>query len=184
MKKPTSIFLLFLTISCSVQQVQTQSTCVTDLEAIRDLIESQMVERNQYKISINNEILKKSSVRNLSMAELIPIDSFNLLRPLKVNSQNEINDLKKEFTKEDFDHMRCQLRNNTSKYWSEIINQKNLQLPNTNTKEWSYSFPLFTKNKKYALIYIEAFNFGEIRIFKREHQHWVYYANQFVFSSD
>ncbi|AUC85731.1 hypothetical protein CW731_10720 [Polaribacter sp. ALD11] len=130
-------------------------------------------------------------------------EAFELMSKIKIKSKNDIIDFTQFFTKEDFDYMKCQLSNNKVKNWKQILNKedffiksdsisntlkkyknfgdilanKNYQnILETRGRYLYYSIPLFSKNKKYALLYRETISSGSLFILKNLNNEWTYYA--------
>lgn len=127
-----------------------------------------------------------------------------------IKSKKDIIDFKTFFTKEDFEYMKCQLKQNKMSDWQQLVKKeyfkkndsiKNLiarhqtlkdlykvknyqEILNLKKSYFYYSIPLLSKDRKHAIIYRETSSSGSLFILKKNKNKRTYFANGLVWSSD
>lgn len=192
MKKIISIILIFNLLSCKAQKdikFSEESTSLM-LHIFKKFDDNKSTKNYGLQNSdISNNILNKVSIDEFASFEELILNSHKIL-PLAINYN--ISETKKRvdyleiFKVSELKYMKKQLENIQSKTWMEYlkINPSNKKSKNKLIKQdYFYSVPVFTKNKKNSLIYMENSSGGVLIIYQKIKNKWQAVASASVWIS-
>lgn len=182
--------LVLITCFCSCSVAQT-TIKVTEKEKnyneMRGFMQNLIEGYRKYKILVNEKIIRNPDVQLYKKVEnLFNSNQFLMIRNFNAKSVKEIIHFDSFFSKQDFTSMRNQLKRNTIKDWSEFIDSSYFltEKKDSKQKQVSTSIPVFVKNNNFAIIYVEFYNSGDLRIFKKINEKWKNIAVGSVWTSD
>lgn len=208
MNKILKFSLIFFFISCSAQKIELKKDCENRNE-IERFIKNEIIEFSKKDYFLDTHIITKAFSEKPLEVFLNP-NAFAFMRKIGSVSQGKVIDFKKLFSRDDFNYMICQLKENEIKNWRQILEKSSFKKSDSiknilnNYKTWKviynsdksqeilelkknylkYSIPLFNKDRNYALVFRENSFSGNLLILKKINQKWVYFATSFVWSSD
>ncbi len=177
-------YFIILFSNCSISQNTSKSVNSND---IKDLILSCEKKLSEHNISIKNNILEK--VWNKDRGELVDLfnrSQFSWIKNFNIKSGKDVIHFDKIFTVEEFVSMKQQIKNNRLEKWSDLIDEKYFenQKNNEQKKYFSFSIPVFNKDRTIAIVYIEGSKSGELRVYQKNNNEWNYIANGLVWTAD
>lgn len=178
MKNYTIILVLCIMsfTSCKSQQVNNEKLSF-EIQKIMHHVANRL-ETTKYRLS--PEVLKLHKSKN--KIDTLYSDNFfwNIKNFKNVNTIEDIIDFTELFDEEDYKFMKLQFKENKIETWENIIDYD--FTPTEDGNYYFYSLPVFSKNKKYAVIYVENLYSGYINVLKinkTSHQ-WEVFAKGLV----
>ncbi|CAL2089922.1 hypothetical protein [Tenacibaculum sp. 190524A05c] len=166
-------------ISCRAQEQKSHKKC-QNTEVTKELIKQELItQKEQLNTVIHQNVLKKT-ISNESFELFLKSEGLSMMSKIEIKSKKDIIDFTKFFDSNDFEYMRCQLKQNEIDNWKQLIEKDYFKTNNSNNKRLSYSIPLFSVNQNYALIYRETIASGNLFLLKRTNGKWEYFAKQLV----
>lgn len=209
MNKLFKLILLFIVFnSCNAQKANQGNSCI-NISDIENFIKDEIIKLDNNNQILDSKVLEKPNLGN-SLADFLIPGAFHLMSKINIKSKKDIIDFTKKFNQEDFDYMKCQLKHNKIKDWKQILKNRNFKKNDSikslisKYKTWNdiykdenyqeilrlkskylyHSIPLFSKDKKYALIYREFHDSGSLFVLKKLNNKWILYGRSFLWSSD
>ena len=200
--KNTLVFITFLLSFLAHSQDQVRKCSVKkELVEFADVHFKKLNEKGNLVVSevlSYNELEKRGNGWN----DFLKPNTFTIMRKLNINDKADQIDFTKFFSDEDFEYMKCQLKENTIDNWKQLMPkgvfykadsvQKVIKKNNTlkkinasgNTNEILsargklryYSIPLFDKAHNHAIVYQQSYGSGSLLIFKKQDNGWVSFA--------
>lgn len=174
MKTYTIFLTLFIIsfISCKSQQVINDKI----KPDIQDIMQN---EANRYKKSTSKYRLSPKVIRfykNKSIDTLYSDNFFWNIKNFKdISTEKDIIDFTALFKEEDYQFMKQQFIENKIETWRDLIDY-NFDA-DKNLKVYSYSMPVFSKDYKYSIVYVENLYGGYLNVLKiNEKGEWEVFA--------
>ena len=205
MKKTLIYLTLFLSLYCNSQDKETK--CAVKNELI------EFVNQHFKKLSDNGNLVvsevlsfKEIEKRANGWNDILKPKTFTTMRKLDIKNKADQIDFTKFFSDEDFEYMKCQLRENTIENWKHVMPKgffhkadsvrkvikkhnslkKIRDSENTNEilkargKLIRYSIPLFDKDHTHILVYREKRFSGVLFVFKKQDNEWTGFARLLI----
>lgn len=182
MKKSILLFSILLLYSCSI----TQSKVDINNKRIKNFITDCYNDLEKHHIFINDKVLKKTW-NNKSLESLIRPEKFVSIQKFSITTKKDVIQFHTLFTEKEFSSMKRQIKNRKIKKWSQLVGTKYILTHQKQKakKHFSFSIPVFNKNKDFAIIYTETSNSGDIRVYKKNNLGiWKYFASGSVWRAD
>lgn len=175
MKSYILILISLFFLSCKSQQIQRKNL----LSEIQNIIQNEADKFKDSEFKLSSNIL--NSYKSNSIDTLCSDNFFWNIKNFKnVNTIEDIIDFTELFDEEDYKFMKLQFKENKIETWENIIDYD--FTPTEDGNYYFYSLPVFSKNKKYAVIYVENLYSGYINVLKinkTSHQ-WEVFAKGLV----
>ena len=201
MKKTLIYLTLFLSLYCNSQDKETK--CAVKNELI------EFVNQHFKKLSDNGNLVvsevlsfKEIEKRANGWNDILKPKTFTTMRKLDIKNKADQIDFTKFFSDEDFEYMKCQLRENTIENWKHVMPKgffhkadsvrkvikkhntfkKIMDSDNSNEirsargKVRYFTIPLFDKAHNYAIVYQQTYGSGSILMFKKQDNGWTGFA--------
>lgn len=194
--------------ACVAQKVKEDRDCINITE-IQNFIKAEIDELSNLNYIIDSKIIEETSSKE-PLIFFLRKEAFELVSKTNIKSKKDIIDFKTFFTKEDFEYMKCQLKQNKMSDWQQLVKKeyfkkndsiKNLiarhqtlkdlykvknyqEILNLKKSYFYYSIPLLSKDREHAIIYRETSSSGSLFILKKIKNKWTYFATGLVWSSD
>lgn len=209
MNKLLKLILIFTVFNaCNAQKAKQNNSCI-NINYIEVFIKDEIIKLDNSNQILDSKVLEKPNSGN-SLADFLIPEAFHLMSKIKVKSKKDIIDFTKIFNQEDFNYMKCQVKYNKIKNWKQILKNRSFKKSDSiisvlrKYKGWGdiykaenlqeilrlrsrylyYSIPLFSKDKKHAIVYRETSGSGSLFVFKKLNNKWALYGRSFVWSSD
>lgn len=194
-------------VSCFTQKKVADTKCLSK-EMVKMLIEGEIKTFGKKRPFFLDKEIATSARRN-KIESFLKGSSLELMTRIDIKSQKEDIDFTKFFSDEDFNYMKCQLKESNIKDWRVILPRRYFK-DNDNIKKtieqyksvydiakskerdkiiqyrrgfYKYSIPLFNKSGNYALVYRETISSGNLWLLKKENDQWVHYAVLLLWTS-
>lgn len=200
--KNTFVFIIFLLSLLAHSQDQVRKCSVKkELVEFVNLLFEKLNDQGNLVVSevlSYNELEKRGNGWN----DFLKPNTFTMMRKLNIKNKADQIDFTKFFSDEDFEYMKCQLKENTIDNWKQVmpkgvfykadsireVIKKHNTLKKINASENTneilsargelryYSIPLFDKAHNHAIVYQQSYGSGSLLIFKKQDNGWVSYA--------
>lgn len=174
-------FIMIVIVSCFIvssckSQLMNQTTYPEDIVYI---ISQEKLGLKEANLILNDTILESISIGGPeNWSSLINKNQFALIRNFNINEPEDIVNFQLLFSDNDLRFMKLQASENTYPLWSSIITT---HFVSNNTSHFvSYSIPVFNEEGNFAIVYVEDSYSGSLKVFKKEIDKWVYFANGLV----
>lgn len=174
-----SVLVFLLVIGCKAHKVEKNKfDCLTNKQEIKNFMKNEIEQiRIEGKSFVHLNLLKKSSIDKLPIEHLYNSDYFSLIKNLHVKSKEDFTDYSKIFSEEDFDYMKCQIRESQFDKWSKILGEKYFSEKIKDSKDFLfYSLPVISKNGEFIFVYYESAYGGGIKAYKKLASKWKFFA--------
>ncbi|MFY7711437.1 hypothetical protein ACOSQB_12510 [Tenacibaculum sp. MEBiC07804] len=170
------VFILTSLVSCKAQEQKNFKTC-KDIELIKELIKQELItQKDSFDNVIDHKVLNRTISKETLEIFLKP-EALSMMTKIEIKSEKDIIDFTSFFNDKDFEFMHCQLNQNKINNWKQLIESSFF---NSNKNRLSYSIPLFSIDKNYALIYRESIASGSLFLLKKSNEKWKHYAKQLI----
>lgn len=200
--KKTLIFLtIFLSLLGNSQDKETKCSVKNELA---EFVNQHFQELSDNGYFVVSEVLKYKVLekRGGGWNNFLQPKTFRMMRKLNIKNKADQIDFTKFFSDEDFEYMKCQLKENTIENWKNVMPKgffhkadsvrkvikkhntfkKIMDSENSNKirsargKVRYCTIPLFDKAHNHLLVYRETSGSGDLRIFKKQDNEWTSFA--------
>lgn len=149
-----------------------------------------------------NELVKRGNGWN----DFLKPKTFTMMRKLSIKNKADQIDFTTFFSEEDFEYMKCQLRQNAIDNWKQLmpkgffhkadsvlekVRKKNKLKSNRDSinnrdvllssgKFRWFSIPLFNKDHNYAIVYQQTSGSGSLLVFEKQDDDWDSFATLLI----
>ena len=200
--KQTLIFItLFLSLLGNSQNKETK--CAVKNELV-EFVNQHFGELSDNGYFVVSEVLKYKVLekRGGGWNNFLQPKTFRMMRKINIKNEADQIDFTKFFSDEDFEYMKCQLKENTIENWKHVMPKvffhkadsvrkvikkhntfkKIMDSDNSNEirsargKVRYFTIPLFDKAHNYAIVYQQTYGSGSILMFKKQDNGWTGFA--------
>ena len=204
--KITLIFLtLFLSLSGNSQDKETKCSVKNELV---EFVNQHFQELSDNGYFVVSDVLSNKDIERMTNGwnDILKPKNFTMMRKLSIKNKADQIDFTKFFSDEDFEYMKCQLKENTIENWKHVMPKgffhkadsvhkvikkhnslkKIRDSENTNEilkargKLIHYSIPLFDKDHTHILVYREKRFSGVLFVFKKQDNEWTGFARLLI----
>lgn len=175
-------YILFFLCSCKAQE---KITKCNNQKQIEIFIRAELNKLKHSGVGINEKIVLNVASTNPNLEQLFTSNQFSFIKNFDVQSIEGVIKFDKLFTEKDFVFLKNQINCNKEKIWSSILGDELLK--NETNDQYinflSYSIPVFSKDRIYAFVYVESEFSGELKVYKKVNDKWIYFAQATVWIS-
>lgn len=176
-------FLLILCASCAAQKIV--NPCSLSQEKTEKLLLPLLKELKTKGFLVKVDPNLKPSVENISMEDLFSDNYFSMIQNFGAKTEDELVRFDEVFNEKDYNFFLKQLDCGKDAKMVPLINELNNLSGGIGEFEnlSIYSIPFYSKDGKYAIIYVETQYSGEIKVYRMMEGKWYYFAQGTVWIS-